>query len=137
MRMCLNRNVLVALGVTGLAVFLLAPSVFAATYPILILAACPLAMVVMMRAMGPQDGSGAGSRGGPAEETALTESAVGAAPTDSLTPPAMAGDGRPVTREGIESELRDLDARRRALSARLDSVDAQATGAPHDAVGPA
>lgn len=60
MKMCFNWKIAAGLGVAGLGMLVLVPNVFAAAVPFLILAACPLSMVVMMRAM-----SGGGRRGTP------------------------------------------------------------------------
>lgn len=49
--MCLNKKVIIGLVLTGLAIYLLAPGLVGASLPLLLLAACPLSMVVMMRAM--------------------------------------------------------------------------------------
>ncbi|HXH59009.1 DUF2933 domain-containing protein [Iamia sp.] len=49
--MCLNKKVIAGLVVAGVAVYLLAPDLIGAALPLLVLAACPLSMVVMMRAM--------------------------------------------------------------------------------------
>lgn len=49
---CLNWKVLGVLGAIGVAVYVLAPGVAAAAVPLLVLAVCPLSMLVMMRAMG-------------------------------------------------------------------------------------
>ena len=51
MRMCINKRVVAGLAVVGLAVFALAPSLLGALAPVLIMAACPLSMLVMMRGM--------------------------------------------------------------------------------------
>ena len=48
---CFNKRVLVGLGVVALAVFAFSPSLLGAVAPLLVLAACPLSMVFMMRAM--------------------------------------------------------------------------------------
>lgn len=48
---CFNRNVLFGLAAAVLAVFLFAPSVASAAIPLLVVLACPLSMVVMMRGM--------------------------------------------------------------------------------------
>lgn len=48
---CFNPKVLGGLALTALAVFLFAPGAFSAVLPLLIVAACPLSMVLMMRAM--------------------------------------------------------------------------------------
>jgi hypothetical protein len=49
--MCLNKKVIGALAAAGAAVFLFTPNLIGAALPLLVLAACPLSMVVMMRAM--------------------------------------------------------------------------------------
>jgi hypothetical protein len=48
---CFNPKILGGLALTGLAVFLVAPSVFSAVLPLLAVAACPLGMLVMMKGM--------------------------------------------------------------------------------------
>jgi hypothetical protein len=57
MGMCLNKKVIAVLAAVGVGVVLFAPDVAAAALPLLILAACPLSMVFMMRAMSGKDGS--------------------------------------------------------------------------------
>ena len=52
MMKCLNWKVIAALAAVGLGIWALAPGVAAAALPLLVLVACPLSMVVMMRAMG-------------------------------------------------------------------------------------
>ena len=49
---CINRKVVAGLAVV--AVILLAPSLVGAVLPVLLLAACPLSMLFMMRGMGNQ-----------------------------------------------------------------------------------
>jgi len=49
--MCLNWKVIAGLAVVGLLVLLVAPQLIWAALPILILAACPLSMLFMMRGM--------------------------------------------------------------------------------------
>jgi UPF0716 family protein affecting phage T7 exclusion len=59
LKMCLTWRVLGGLAAVGAGVYLFAPGLFAATLPLLVLAICPLSMVLMMAAMrGGQDGSG-------------------------------------------------------------------------------
>lgn len=48
---CLNRNVLIGLAAVGLGVLVFAPNLLGAALPLLLFAACPLSMVLMMRAM--------------------------------------------------------------------------------------
>jgi Protein of unknown function (DUF2933) len=51
LRACLDPRVLLALGGVALAIFVLAPSLVLGVIPLLIVAACPLSMVVMMATM--------------------------------------------------------------------------------------
>lgn len=54
---CLNRNVLIGLGVFALAMFFVAPSSRGAL-PLLLVAACPLSMLLMMFGMSKMKSSG-------------------------------------------------------------------------------
>lgn len=49
--MCFNRKVLGGLAAVALGVWLFAPNLLAGVAPILLVAACPLSMILMMRAM--------------------------------------------------------------------------------------
>ena len=51
LKMCLNWKVLAVLAAAGVGVYLFAPGLLAETIPILLLAACPLSMLLMMWAM--------------------------------------------------------------------------------------
>lgn len=51
--MCFNKKIVAGLAVAGLAVAGLAPNLIGAALPLLILAVCPLSMIVMMRFMAP------------------------------------------------------------------------------------
>lgn len=55
---CLNKNSLIALAAAAAAVLVLKPSWMLTALPLLLLAACPLAMMFMMRQMPGQSGSG-------------------------------------------------------------------------------
>src|SRR5918996_1055874 len=50
-RVCVNWKVLVGLGIVGVAIWAVAPGPFLAVLPILLLAACPLSMLIMMWSM--------------------------------------------------------------------------------------
>ncbi len=50
--LCLNWKVLVGLAVAGLGIWIVAPSLVGAVLPLLLLAACPLSMLLMMWGMG-------------------------------------------------------------------------------------
>ena len=54
---CLNWKVIGALAAAGLGVYVFAPGWAAAALPLLIVAACPLSMLLMMRAMRPMGSS--------------------------------------------------------------------------------
>lgn len=49
---CFNWKVIAALAAIGIGLYALAPGAAVAAVPLLVLAACPLSMVLMMRAMG-------------------------------------------------------------------------------------
>jgi hypothetical protein len=48
---CLNWKVLAGLAVVGLGIWIVAPTLVGAALPLLLLAACPLSMLFMMRGM--------------------------------------------------------------------------------------
>ena len=56
--MCFDKKVIAALAAVGLAVVVFAPNWVGAALPLLILAVCPLFMIVMMRFMGSSAKSG-------------------------------------------------------------------------------
>lgn len=56
--MCLNKKVIVGLAGAAAAIYVFAPNLFGAALPLLIVAACPLSMLLMMRMM---SGSGKAS----------------------------------------------------------------------------
>lgn len=51
LKMCLNWRVLVGLAFAGIGIGLFAPGLFGGALPILLLAACPISMLVMMATM--------------------------------------------------------------------------------------
>lgn len=55
--MCFNKKVIAGLGVAAAALLLLKPSLFGAALPLLLLLACPLSMVLMMRGMSGMSGN--------------------------------------------------------------------------------
>ncbi len=52
MQMCLNWKVLAGLAVVGVGIWIVAPQFALAALPVLLIAACPLSMLFMMRGMG-------------------------------------------------------------------------------------
>ncbi len=93
--MCLNPKVLAGLAAVGVGVYVFAPHLFAAALPLLLLAACPLSMVLMMAAMGKMGGS---KEAGPAETQPQAEST-----------------------EALEARLRALEAQHTALEDQLQA----------------
>ncbi|MBA2669815.1 MAG: DUF2933 domain-containing protein [Gemmatimonadetes bacterium] len=65
--MCLNWKVIAALAAVGVGTYAFAPGLAAAALPILILAVCPISMMLMMWSM---QGGGGGEQA--KEETSLT-----------------------------------------------------------------
>lgn len=51
MRMCINKRVVAGLAVVALALLAFSPRTLGALAPVLIMVACPLSMVAMMRGM--------------------------------------------------------------------------------------
>jgi hypothetical protein len=58
LKMCLNWKVLASLTAVGVGVYLFAPGLLAEAVPILLLAVCPLSMLLMMWAMQQSQGQG-------------------------------------------------------------------------------
>lgn len=56
--MCFNKKVIVGLAVVAVGVVIAAPDLLLGALPLLILAACPLSMVLMMRGMRGMGGNG-------------------------------------------------------------------------------
>lgn len=59
--MCFDRRVLLALGAAGIGLWIAAPQVLAAAFPLLLLLACPLSMLFMMRGTGHAGAHGGGN----------------------------------------------------------------------------
>jgi hypothetical protein len=72
---CFNKKVVAGLGVAALAVFAFAPKLLGAALPLLVVAACPLSMLLMMRGMTGMAGSkdASCSAKGSARGTAATD----------------------------------------------------------------
>ncbi len=58
LKMCLNWKVLAGLAAVGVGLYLVAPDLVLAALPILLLAACPISMVLMMWGMQHAQGHG-------------------------------------------------------------------------------
>ena len=96
--MCPNRKILTGAGMVALAVLLFAPRMFGAVLPLLLVAICPLSMLLMMRAM---SGSGnrcqtGGAAGQPATRDTDAEIARLQADLDRLRADAARPNGQPI-----------------------------------------
>ena len=98
---CFNWKVYMGLGAVALGVLVLAPGLFWGVLPLLIVAACPISMLLMMRGM----------RGG----QCATRPAAGGS---EVRQPAVAPAGR-------EAQLAELRERFAAVQARRDGIAAE------------
>ena len=94
--MCMNKRVLIGLGVVGVAVLAFWPRALGTITPFLLLAACPLSMVFMMRSMS----------GGKQGDTAHGQPA----PLGSEPLSAQRGDDHGVPMRELEEEVTRLRA---------------------------
>ena len=100
LKMCLNPKVLAGLAVVGVGIYVYAPGLFAAALPLLVLAVCPLSMVLMMKAMsGGMKGNASGC-----EQT--SEDSAGA---------------RAMSDAELEAQLQGLQAQQTALADQLQA----------------
>lgn len=98
MRMCFDKRVLAGLGAVAIALFAFAPQALGAAAPLLVMAACPLSMVVMVRAL---------NRG---EQCETADPRPVSEPTAAqVTPASERVDGQPRLRE-LEAEVQRLQA---------------------------
>lgn len=114
MGMCFNKRVLIGLGVVALGVFAVSPRLLGAVAPLLILAACPLSMVFMMRAMNRGEGASCGTKQEDAEPDAEVAARGGV-----VEPVAGAAAS------GGDAQLRELEEEVNRLKAELQLRDQQ------------
>lgn len=96
LRACYDWRVLTGLAAVGVTTYLLAPSLLATALPVLLLAACPLSMLLMMKAMAGQ-------------------------PAASGRAPELSGGDRVAA---VQRELAELRGRQEQLAAELRTVEA-------------
>lgn len=112
MGMCFNKRVFIGLGVVALGLLAVSPSLLGSVAPLLILAACPLSMVFMMRSM---NRGGAGCESKPQGREKDDQVSAGATLDPVVAVPADAGDAQlreleeEVNRLRAELRLRDQD----------------------------
>ncbi len=105
LRMCLNWRVLAGLAAVGVGIYVVAPELAGAAVPYLVLAICPVSMILMMWAMG---GSHAGGR------RATRETAAGLA---------------------REEQIGRLEAQKAALADRIGALEQEETPPTQDGKG--
>ncbi len=117
LKMCLNFKVLTALAAVGLGVYVWEPNLLAAALPLLILALCPLSMVLMMGMMG-----GGKQDEGQAEGRDALAPAREGEPQRVGAPSHTAATSEPQSPEALRIELENLRMRQTALADRLDAA---------------
>ncbi|MGH2658300.1 MAG: DUF2933 domain-containing protein [Actinomycetota bacterium] len=98
-RMCLNWKVIGGLTVVGLGIWLAAPNLLAAALPVLLIAVCPLSMLLMMKAM----------------DRGHHSSQPGDAKTDARVAPSR------------EVRIAELQAERKILDSKITALEAEET----------
>lgn len=93
---CYDWRVLIGLIALGVGIFIVAPGTIAAALPLLLLAACPLSMLLMMRAMG-----------SPQPSSSMPQQPL---PTDRVS--------------ALRQELADLSQRQEELAGELRTLEA-------------
>lgn len=111
--MCLNWKVAAALAVVAGGIYLLVPSVFAAALPLLVVALCPLSMLLMMRMMsgggrtscGAEDARGAAAKTQSQAdlETELARLRADQAAIEDRLGAIMSSDAKPAVQQGTAS----------------------------------
>jgi hypothetical protein len=109
--MCLNWKVVAGLAVVGLIVWVVAPQFVWAALPVLLVAACPLSMLFMMRGMS----GGANQRA--------------AQPLETNEPPGIG-----LADEERQSRLLRLRAEQEAIASQIDELDRSRESALSDGV---
>lgn len=139
LKMCLNYRVLTALGAVALGIYFVAPGLLAAALPLLLIAACPLSMLFMMRAMGGMSVAtapeGRRSYTCPMHRGVLSEQ-PGACPSCGMPLQPNPGDAEPAQRAAgtvsgdaleLQRRLDETVAEQARLSRELDALRASAT----------
>lgn len=112
MGMCFDKRVVIGLGVVALGVLAVSPRLLGSLAPLLLVAACPLSMVFMMRAMNRDGASCDAEQQKPDADGAL---AAGSGATERLgAAGAAAGD---------HAQLRELEEEVNRLKAELHLRD--------------
>lgn len=115
--MCFNWKVVAGLAVVALGVWAFAPQALVVALPLLLLAACPLSMLFMMRSMDAMDSAGSGARMAARTETSMEGRAGGVARSPLGMRPDETGDTAEVLRQRLERAYAEQDELLRGLAA--------------------
>lgn len=120
--MCFNRKVIAGLVVAALGTYLIAPNLLASALPLLLLAACPLSMLLMGRAMMGRQG---------------TAPAVSGSRLDPPIPsPAEAGLDRDERVTQLHAQLQSLGQQQAELTRQLARIEPSPITGPAGAAVP-
>ncbi len=109
--MCFNKKVMGGLALVGLGIFTVAPNLFVSALPLLLVAACPLSMLFMGKAM---MGGNSCSRGEPVREAV----------------PVTAGS-REARLAQLRTQLATINDQQRMLAQQIDEIQvAEVSGPP-------
>lgn len=113
--MCFNWKVVAGLAVVGLGIWAVAPNLVGAALPLLILAACPLSMLLMMRGMG---GMGGGQCASQPEQAGQ---------------PALGGRSRDEQLADLKAQLSSLQVQQEGLAREISHLEAEDSPAVREA----
>jgi hypothetical protein len=116
--MCLNKKVLAGLGAVALGLFLVRPAWAGAALPILLVMACPLSMVFMMRGMNNGQGQKSQDKQGQSGGSCCTGQETG-------TPDSTEADVSDQIKT-LQAELRSLKAAQARQDDTVRAEDAEA-----------
>ncbi len=141
LKCCLNWKVLTGLGVAAVGIWIVDPKLIGTALPLLLLAACPLSMLLMMRGMGSMGGmkqaGGSGTYTCPMHPTVQSDqpgrcphcgmNLVATAPAKQAAPAARTDLSREERLTELTAQLGRMDAQQQQIAqeiARLERGDA-------------
>ncbi len=115
---CLNWKAVAGLAVVGLGIWALAPGMWAAALPVLVVLACPLSMLFMMRGMRADGQVGGAACAMPSQGATAAPRALDAV---SSVPTPIAG-GRPSLAQ-LKAELDQTRERQEVIARRIAELE--------------
>ena len=115
--LCFDKRVLGGIAIVGIGVLIVAPKLIGVMLPLLLIAACPLSMLLMGRAMkGRSDASPTAAMASPGRPVPIDVPYRTGAADDPTTQTAL-----------LRQELRDLAERQAALAQQIAELEAPQT----------